>query len=64
MMLSWIDETGVLKKGTHSVGVQRQYSWTAGRVENCQIAVLLGYTTARGRALLDRALVKWNRAWG
>lgn len=51
-----IDETGVLKKGTHSVGVQRQYSGTAGRVENCQIAVLLGYATIKGRALLDRAL--------
>lgn len=51
-----IDETGVLKKGTHSVGVQRQYSGTAGRVENCQIAVLLGYATSKGRALLDRAL--------
>lgn len=51
-----IDETGIVKKGTHSVGVQRQYSGTAGRVENCQIAVLLGYATPRGRALLDRAL--------
>lgn len=51
-----IDETGVLKKGTHSVGVQRQYSGTAGRVENCQIAVLLGYATSKGRALLDRSL--------
>lgn len=51
-----IDETGFLKKGTHSVGVQRQYSGTAGRVENCQIAVLLGYATPAGRALLDRAL--------
>lgn len=51
-----LDETGVLKKGAHSVGVQRQYSGTAGRVENCQIAVLLGYTSLKGRALLDRAL--------
>lgn len=51
-----IDETGILKKGTHSVGVQRQYSGTAGRVENCQIAVLMGYATPKGRALLDRAL--------
>ncbi|MCE7937024.1 IS701 family transposase [bacterium] len=51
-----IDETGILKKGAHSMGVRRQYSGTAGWVENCQIAVLLGYATAKGRALLDRAL--------
>ncbi len=51
-----VDETGFLKKGTHSVGVQRQYSGTAGRVENCQIGVFLGYTSPKGRALLDRAL--------
>ena len=50
------DETGFLKKGTHSVGVARQYSGTAGRVENCQIAVMLGYVSSRGRGLLDRAL--------
>jgi SRSO17 transposase len=36
-----IDETGFLKKGTKSVGVQRQYSGTAGRIENCQIGVFL-----------------------
>jgi SRSO17 transposase len=57
------DETAVLKKGTRSVGVQRQYSGTAGRVENCQIAVLLGYVTRHGRALLDRELYlpkKWT----
>jgi len=50
------DETGFLKKGTHSVGVQRQYSGTAGRVENCQIGVFLGYVSRHGRALLDREL--------
>lgn len=50
------DETGIEKKGTHSVGVQRQYSGAAGRVENCQIAVLLGYVSRRGRVLLDREL--------
>lgn len=50
------DETGFLKKGTHSVGVQRQYSGTAGRVENCQIGVVLGYVSRHGRALLDREL--------
>jgi SRSO17 transposase len=51
-----IDETGFLKKGTKSCGVARQYSGTAGRVENCQIGVFLGYASARGRAGLDRAL--------
>ena len=51
-----VDETGFLKKGTKSVGVARQYSGTAGRVENCQVGVFLGYVTGRGRALLDRAL--------
>jgi SRSO17 transposase len=51
-----VDETGFLKKGSKSVGVARQYSGTAGRIENCQIGVFLGYATPRGRALLDRAL--------
>jgi SRSO17 transposase len=50
------DETGFLKKGTKSAGVQRQYSGTAGRVENCQIGVFLGYAGNRGCALIDRAL--------
>ena len=50
------DETGFLKKGRHSVGVQRQYSGTAGRVENCQIGVFLGYASRHGRTLIDRAL--------
>lgn len=51
-----VDETGFLKKGKHSAGVQRQYSGTAGRIENCQIGVFLAYTTTRGSALVDRAL--------
>src|SRR5436305_8765555 len=51
-----VDETGFLKKGDKSVGVARQYSGTAGRVENCQVGVFLGYATPKGRALLDRAL--------
>jgi SRSO17 transposase len=51
-----VDETGFLKKGTKSVGVQRQYSGTAGRRENCQVAVFLCYAAPRGRAFLDRAL--------
>jgi len=51
-----IDETGFLKKGVKSVGVQRQYSGTAGRIENCQIGVFLTYTTAAGHTLVDREL--------
>lgn len=51
-----VDETGFLKQGTKSVGVQRQYSGTAGRIENCQIGVFLGYASAKGRAGLDRSL--------
>src|SRR5690349_195746 len=51
-----IDETGFLKKGTKSAGVARQYSGTAGRVENCQIGVFLAYASAKGHALIDREL--------
>ncbi len=51
-----VDETGFLKKGTKSCGVARQYSGTAGRVENCQVGVFLGYATPKGHALIDRAL--------
>lgn len=51
-----LDETGFLKKGEHSVGVQRQYSGTAGRIENCQVGVFLGYAGRHGYALIDRAL--------
>ena len=51
-----VDETGFLKKGDKSVGVQRQYSGTAGRIENCQIGVFLAYASAKGRTLLDREL--------
>lgn len=51
-----LDETGFLKKGTHSAGVARQYSGTAGRIENCQIGVFLAYATSRGQTLLDREL--------
>jgi SRSO17 transposase len=51
-----LDETGFLKKGSKSAGVQRQYSGTAGRIENCQIGVFLGYASRHGRALIDRAL--------
>jgi SRSO17 transposase len=51
-----IDETGFLKKGRHSAGVARQYSGTAGRIENCQIGVFLAYASQLGYALLDREL--------
>jgi len=51
-----IDETGFLKKGDQSAGVKRQYSGTAGRVENCQIGVFLAYTTSIGHTLIDREL--------
>jgi SRSO17 transposase len=51
-----VDETGDVKKGVHSVGVQRQYTGTAGRIENAQVAVFLTYAAPRGHALIDRAL--------
>lgn len=51
-----IDETGFIKKGTKSVGVKRQHSGTAGRIENCQIGVFLAYASSKGRAFLDREL--------
>ena len=51
-----VDETGFLKKGNKSAGVQRQYSGTAGRIENCQVGVFLTYASGKGRALVDREL--------
>ena len=51
-----VDETGFLKKGTTSVGVQRQYSGTAGKVDNCQLGVFLAYASPKGRAMIDREL--------
>ena len=51
-----VDETGFLKKGDRSAGVARQYSGTAGKVENCQIGVFVGYASRLGQTLLDRAL--------
>ena len=47
---------GISEKGNKSVGVQRQYSGTAGRIENCQIGVFLTYASAQGRTLMDREL--------
>jgi SRSO17 transposase len=60
-----VDETGFLKKGRKSAGVQRQYSGTAGRTENCQIGVFLVYASAQGHTYLDRALylpTRWTDA--
>jgi SRSO17 transposase len=48
-----VDETGFVKKGTASAGVQRQYSGTAGRIENCQVGVFMAYASPFGRALID-----------
>jgi SRSO17 transposase len=57
-----IDETGDLKKGTATVGVKRQYTGTAGRVENAQVAVYLVYATNAGHAVVDRELYL-PRSW-
>ena len=57
-----VDETGDVKKGSASAGVQRQYSGTAGRVENCQVAVFLSYAAPAGHALIDRELYL-PRSW-
>lgn len=57
-----LDDTGFLKKGTKSAGVARQYSGTAGRIENCQIGVFLAYAGPTGRALIDRELYL-PKAW-
>jgi SRSO17 transposase len=57
------DDTGFLKKGTRSAGVQRQYTGTAGRTENSQIGTFLAYASSKGRALIDRELylpVSWT----
>src|SRR6516162_3581144 len=51
-----VDETGDLKKGTATAGVQRQYTGTAGRTENAQVAVYLAYAAPGGHALIDREL--------
>ena len=51
-----IDETGFLKKGVKSAGLARQYTGTAGRVENCQVGVFPTYAAPRGRTFLDREL--------
>lgn len=58
-----LDDTGDLKRGVRSVGVQRQYTGTAGRIENAQVSVFLAYASPAGRALIDRAVylpVSWT----
>lgn len=57
-----LDDTGFLKKGIKSAGVQRQYSGTAGRTENCQIGVFAAYVSVNGHALVDRQLYL-PRSW-
>lgn len=57
-----VDETGDVKKGAATAGVQRQYTGTAGRIENAQVAVYLGYAAPRGHALIDRDLYL-PRSW-
>src|SRR3954447_8346284 len=57
-----IDETGDVKRGRRTVGVQRQYTGTAGRVENSQVAVYLAYASRGGHALIDRELYL-PRSW-
>jgi SRSO17 transposase len=57
-----VDETGFLKKGTQSVGVARQYSGTAGRIENCQVGVFAAYASRWGHTLIDRRLYL-PKAW-
>jgi SRSO17 transposase len=57
-----VDESGLLRKGTKSAAVARQYAGTAGKIENCQSGVLLAYASAKGRTLLDRELYL-PKAW-
>ncbi len=57
------DETGFLKKGVCSVGVQRQYTGTAGRIENSQVGVFLAYVSPAGRAMIDRRLYLPETTW-
>jgi SRSO17 transposase len=59
-----VDETGDLKKGTQTVGVQRQDTGTAGRVENAQVTVLLVDASQAGHGVIDRELYvprSWTR---
>ncbi|WP_434095397.1 IS701 family transposase [Streptomyces lanatus] len=58
-----VDETGFVKKGRASAGIQRQYTGTAGRIENSQVGVFLAYATSRGRTLIDRRLYLREHSW-
>jgi SRSO17 transposase len=58
-----VDETGFLKKGAHSAGVARQYTGTAGRIENAQVGVFLAYASPTGHALIDRELYLPRKEW-
>lgn len=58
-----VDETGFLKKGRSSAGVQRQCTGTAGRIENSQVGVFLAYASSRGGALIDRRLYLPEQTW-
>ncbi len=58
-----VDETGFVEKGRASAGVQRQYTDTAGRIENAQVDVFLALATSRGRALIDRRLYLPEHSW-
>ena len=58
-----VDETGDLKKGSATVGVQRQYTGTAGRVENARVAVRPTHAATRGHAMIDRELHLLFRIW-
>jgi SRSO17 transposase len=57
-----IDESGDCKKGTQTVGVQRQYTGTSGKIDNAQVAVYLVYASSRGHAVIDRELYV-PRSW-
>jgi SRSO17 transposase len=58
-----VDETGFVKKGAGSAGVQRQYTGTTGKIENSQVGVFLAYASPRGRALIDRRLYLPAHSW-
>ncbi|MFB6556700.1 transposase, partial [Streptomyces sp. NPDC056405] len=58
-----VDENGFLKTGWSSAGVQRQYTGTAGRIENAQVGVFLALATSRGRALINRRLYLPEHSW-
>ena len=58
------DPTGFAKKGKKSAGVQRQYSGTLGRIDNCQIGTFLAYADTHGnRVLIDRELYIPENSW-